>query len=324
MILFLFGQDTYRSHRKLEEIRAKFLRDVDTSGANVTVLDGASAAEIRPAALSRPFLAGKRLVVAKNSLKSAKKAEQRELADLCKRVPDETILTFFETAGSEDLSGNLAFEVLKGGRYYPEFTPLPPREAMKWISEQAEARGASFERDALERYAAYAGNDLWKVSAELDKLSAHARASGSAIDLAALDALAELRLEASLFDFLDAVGARRTDRAAGILDDLLRQGETEVALLNRLQGHFRNLLVCAEIAATGRVTKDALTRELGIHPFVASKTLSQARYFGREELRGHYAWLIDADEKLKLGGWPKPRLAIDLFLMRLAGEKTSP
>ncbi|MBI3627096.1 hypothetical protein HY224_03555 [Candidatus Uhrbacteria bacterium] len=43
MIFFLHGADTYRSRQKLKEIKDKFRKDVDPSGLNITVLDGAKA-----------------------------------------------------------------------------------------------------------------------------------------------------------------------------------------------------------------------------------------------------------------------------------------
>ncbi len=40
MIIFLYGEDTFRSRRKLNELKEKFLREVDPSGNSLTILDG--------------------------------------------------------------------------------------------------------------------------------------------------------------------------------------------------------------------------------------------------------------------------------------------
>jgi DNA polymerase III delta subunit len=109
--------------------------------------------------------------------------------------------------------------------------------------------------------------------------------------------------------------------AAKLMDRLLAQGETEVSLLSRLQSHIRGLLVARELSSAGQTTKDRLSRELGIHPFAAAKILSQSRYHERPELERLYIWLIDADERLKKGGWPRPRMALDLFLAEVAAPQ---
>ena len=97
MILFLYGEDTYRSHCKLEEIRAKFLRDIDASGLNMTELDGEknSIGEAAAALTTSAFLASRRLVVLKYFIKSLKKKDADELALLFDRVLEETIAVVY-------------------------------------------------------------------------------------------------------------------------------------------------------------------------------------------------------------------------------------
>jgi DNA polymerase-3 subunit delta len=323
MILFLYGQDTYRSRKKLDEIKAKFLRDVDPSGLNLTVLDGAKAeiSEMRAAASSSPFLAKKRLVILKNAISESKKAEDETLAELLEHVPEETILTIFEEAGADDLDGKISFERLKKEKFYPEFTRMNPTQLASWIAQEAKLRGVDFEKEAHRLYASVCGNDLWKVASELDQLSAFAKSRMTAIDAEGVRSLANVRVEENIFDFLDAIGSRRLDRAAQLLERLLDQGESEVALLSRVQTHVRSLLICADLSERGHVSKEVLARSLGLHPFVAGKVLSQARYHKRDELVQLYDWLIEADRRLKTGGWTKPRMAVDLFLMKLSGDQ---
>jgi DNA polymerase-3 subunit delta len=321
MILFLYGEDTYRSRRKLDEIRAKFSREIDPSGMNLNVIDGetASAADFRTAATSLPFLAKKRLVVLKNAMRDGDAELGKALVELTAAgVPEEIILAVYEGAGGEALDGHPAFAKLKSGRFYPEFTPMSPKELAAWILQETGARGARFSDDAHALYCQAAGNDAWKVSSELDALSAHAASRGGIIDSEAVRSLARVRLEENIFDLLDAVGTARPDEASRLIDRLLAQGESEVGLLNRLQGHVRTLLLCADLAGRARVSKEVVAREIGIHPFVAAKALTQARRFDQARLRDLYLWLIEADKKLKLGGWPQPRMALDLFLLELA------
>lgn len=320
MILFLYGKDSYRSLQKLEEIRSKFLRDLDPSGLNVTEIDGEKAEvnDVQAAIASAPFLAKKRLVVVKDALVSAGKKDGEALAGLLDRVPEETILVLHERTGGDDLEDAPGFKKLKDGKFYPEFKPLAPKELQAWMIAEAKARGVEFSSEGYAAYLPLAGADAWKISGELDILSALARAAGGKIAPETVREVAHLETEESVFDFLDAIGTRRPDLALPKMEKLLYQGETEVSLISRIQAHVRGLLVASDLSVSGQVTKDRLARELGVHPFAAAKLLSQSRYFKLHELEALYIWLIDADEKLKRGGWPKPRLALDLFLARIA------
>jgi len=322
MILFLYGADSYRSKKKLDEIRAKFLREIDPSGLNLQRFDGERAEldEIRACASAAPFLAGKRLVIVKDVIASAKKKEAEAIAEMLDRVPEGTILVLYEHADAEGLDGSPAFEKLKGGKFYPEFKPMGPKDLQAWILQESKARGVTFSKEALTTYLPMAGNDAWKIAGELDAMAAAACASGkNVIDHEAVRDFSHAHAEESIFDFLDAVGTRRADLAAKLMDRLLSQGETEVGLLTRLQAHVRGLLVASELSSLGQATKDRLARELGVHPFAAAKLVSQSRYHKLPDLERLFIWLVDADEKLKKGGWPKPRMALDLFLAQLAG-----
>lgn len=326
MILFLYGADTYRSKKKLDDIRAKFLRDIDPSGLNLQQFDGERAElhEIRACIHAAPFLAGKRLVVVKDAIASSKKKEGETFAKLLDDVPEESILVVYEHEDAEGLEGSPAFTKLKGGKFYPEFRPMSPRELQAWILQEAKARAVAFSKEALTAYLPMAGNDAWKIAGELDAMAASARASGKAqIGLEAVRDYSHAHTEESVFDFLDAIGTRRADLAAKLMDRLLLQGETEVSLLSRLQAHVRGLLVACELSAAGQSSKERLARELGLHPFVAAKLLSQSRYHKLPELERLFIWLVDADEKLKKGGWPRPRMALDLFLAELAITQTA-
>lgn len=323
MILFLYGADSYRSKKKLDDIRAKYLREIDPSGLNLQQFDGerADLDEIRACVSASPFLVSKRLVVVKDAIASAKKKDGEGFAEMLEKIPEDTILVVYEHADAEALEDAPAYEKLKGGKFYPEFKPMGPKELQTWISQEAKARAVEFSKEALATYLPLAGNDAWKIVGELDAMAASAFASGKRlIDLDEVRDFSHAHTEESVFDFLDAVGTRRADLAAKLMDRLLLQGETEVALLSRIQSHVRGLLVACELSASGEASKDRLARELGVHPFAAAKILSQSRYHKTADLERLFIWLVDADEKLKKGGWPKPRMALDLFLAELTKQ----
>jgi DNA polymerase-3 subunit delta len=323
MILTLFGADTYRSKRKLEEIRARFLSEIDVSGLNLNEFEASEAeeSEIKSAIFSAPFLSKKRLVIVKNIFSAAKKSAARQgLMEMMKDAPEETILVVYETADREKLSKTKQFATLSNPKFYPEFTPLSGKTLERWIVEEATRRGFSFADDGFRAYATHCGTDLWKIANELDALDAYAKSYGAAIGATAVGLLADVRVEAGLFDFLDAVGAKNPKSATAILESLLDQGESEVLLITRLQQHFRNLLLCHEFLEYGMTSKEQISRELGVHPFATTKLMSQARRFDGRELRRAYEWLIDADEQQKTGRWTLQRMPIDLLMLHLSGD----
>ena len=76
MIIFLHGPDTYRSKKKIEELK----KERNFSDSNIVILEGE---ELSPEELHRVFLtpdllSSKRLVIVKNVIKKTKKEKVLE------------------------------------------------------------------------------------------------------------------------------------------------------------------------------------------------------------------------------------------------------
>ena len=74
MIIFLYGEDTYSSRQKLNEIKDKFLREVDPSGHSLATIEGenASVEKINEMVSASSLFARKRMVVIERLLSRQK------------------------------------------------------------------------------------------------------------------------------------------------------------------------------------------------------------------------------------------------------------
>ena len=65
MIIFLYGQDNFRSHLKLNELKDRYLREIDKLGSGLKVINGAKASfsEITAAISPSSLLSKKRLII---------------------------------------------------------------------------------------------------------------------------------------------------------------------------------------------------------------------------------------------------------------------
>jgi DNA polymerase III delta subunit len=69
-----------------------------------------------------------------------------------------------------------------------------------------------------------------------------------------------------------------------------------------IEKQFRNI---ATAKFENNITEGDLAKKAGLHPFVAKKSLQQARNFEKIEIVNMYQRLMDADLKLKSGFEPK-------------------
>ncbi|MBI5621622.1 DNA polymerase III subunit delta [Candidatus Falkowbacteria bacterium] len=317
MIFFLYGPDTYRSRQKLNELKAKFLADVDKSSLNLTVFEGKNLkpAEFRSAVSTPPFLARKRMVVITDLLGDNKNkdlpSEIIALLDNDKLLAD-VILIFWES-GKVDRRTAL-FKRLDREKYVSEFALLSDSELKRWITTEIKKQNAKIEPAALERLLQLLGSDLWEVTTEVGKLAAYA--DGKTITVAEVNAFVKGKFDDNIFNFVDAISAKNQQRAYQLLSDQLDSGAHELYLLTMLIRQFRILLQVRSLLDEGAADAATVARELGLHPFVAKKSLVQVRHFSLDALTAIYQQLVATDLQIKTSR-ADARTLLDLLLIKI-------
>ena len=308
MIFFLFGPDTYRSRQKLNEIKAKFIREIDQGGLNLEVLTGKNLtpANFENAVFSAPFLAKKRLVVAEGLLSESRDAKtQKEiLAILKKGVPQDTVLVFWESEvsakkGKKKKGDTDLFSFLKKTEFIQEFNLLDAAGVQRWLNQEIKNRRGKIEPAAIKLLSDLVGNDLWRLNAELDKLIAKLR--GKIITQNDVSDLVQIKLEENVFKLTDALGQKNKPLALKLISDQLKSGVSPIELLAKIVWQFKNLLLVKEFSENfgfGYQT-ERLTSRLGLHPFVIKKSQEQAKFYSLPDLKKTYRQLLETDYKLK-------------------------
>jgi DNA polymerase III subunit delta len=311
MIIFIYGEDTYSSKEKLKALKDKFTKEVDSSGLNLAEFDGAKVTleDFKQAVTAQPFMAKKRMVVVRNLLASKRPADlYADLQEFLKREQD-TIMIFWEQSPEKKLG---FFKFLKSAKYSYELKPLEPASLTRWIKKRADEAKVSIEPGAISVLGAWVGNDLWRLSHELEKLAAYK--AGSKILKEDVEELVEGDTTASIFEITDAVAVGNKPKALKLINQELARGMNELYLLTMLVRQFRILYMLREAQDAGRANQQELSRELGLHPFVVKKSLPQAKRYSIEQLKNIYGKLLDIDLKLKTTSL-KPELLFDLLVV---------
>lgn len=207
MIIFLHGDDTFRSREKLRELKQRFLREVDPSGTNLVTIDGTSttADEIWAAVAAQSFLVRKRMVVVEDLGAQKSNVVREGVTALLARIPEDVILVFWESGsraggkqkisplprrrGSERGSGSkvrrggvtslpaggdILFPALLKEKYAQEFAPLDGVALARWVQDRVKVLGVTIDATAARELITMVGSDLWRMHNELEKLMAAA------------------------------------------------------------------------------------------------------------------------------------------------------
>ena len=319
MFYLFHGQDTYSQREFLAGLLAKE-GDADMLSLNTTRLSGkVSFNELQSACDAVPFLARVRVVIVEGLLAATPdKAFVDRLVAYLPALPATTRLFFLEPndvtpnhrlvqlAEKEKLGRVRHFELPKGG------------ELDRWIRGHVEAGGGRIAPQAVQLLAANVGSDLAALGNEVDKLLLYAGPEGT---IAAEDVtrLSPYAAEASIFDLVDALGARQPARVAMLFQQKLNEGADPFYLFSMFIRQFRLLLQTRSLLDAGE-RPAGVTQQLKLHPRVAEKLVAQARGFSLPQLEHIYRRLLQIDVETKTGQ-ADLLTALHLLVAGVAGEE---
>jgi DNA polymerase-3 subunit delta len=310
MLYLFFGADELARTEALNDLRATLPPDL--ADLNIAVLDGR---KLRVEALSAacdvlPLLSDRRLVIVEDALKSLR---SNDACDAIKaylpKLPPTTDLVFVER---EDVDKRLSlYTYLKKAATVKEFVPKTGVELQRWLQERARQLQAHLQPAAGELLVEYVGNDSRALLNELSKLATYT-GPGGVITPAEVRLLVQDSSESSVFEFVDALAARRLDPALARLRGLLDDGQAPTYLLFMLARQVRILLQVKELAER-RMRPAAIASVLNQKPFVVRKALEQAMRFSAEALLQLHDRLVELDHWTKTGRID-PEAALELFV----------
>ncbi|MEW6610481.1 MAG: DNA polymerase III subunit delta [Patescibacteria group bacterium] len=346
MIIFIYGPDTFRSREKLKEVIEEFKKKRDPQGYNVVRLEGKGLTfeRFRSEARTAGFLSPRRMVVVENLLQEGNSSVVERIKSFLEeenfRARDANVVVFWEgdmnarrntcsvhkrseRGKKEEPRAQIAdislFDFLASREYVFSFPLLEPREVSAWIRERVRASGSSCERAVAEALAAVVGSDLWRADREIGKLAALRR--GAAITKEDLMVLVETEESPSQFALTDAAGERNVVHALPLYYSLVLSGIEPLAIHSMLVRLFHTIaLVKSYMEETQGERSADIGKVLGIHPYVAQKTIPFTRQYSWEDLQKIYRSLLAVDMRIKTESGDAT-LPLELFIADLRRRK---
>ena len=326
-VVYIFhGDDEFATAQALAGIKSQ-MGDPSTTEMNTTILDGRA---LNPDELVRstramPFLAERRLVVLTDPLGSLASSKAREkFKNILENVPSSTALVIQISKPLVDprdrRKGKTHWlekwgSTQQGKVFLREFAlPKGPQMA-NWIRAQAKERGGDFSHPAAALLGSFVGDNPRLATQEIEKLLAYVDYQRP-IEPDDVEYLVAYAGETSVFDMVDALGARDGREAQRLLHRLL-EGDDTLQLLGMVVRQFRLLLLTRELLDAGYRDSEIATA-IKSPPFVVRKLMGQVRNFSLPQLEAIYHKLLDIDEAIKTGQTDGD-IALDTFIAALSG-----
>jgi len=259
-----------------------------------------------------PFLADRRIVV----LRDAEHLNASQAGELAARIeepftPNVLVLAVVGKA----LPAVLAKAVKARGREIDTSPGSSGKARTQWLSEQLSAASVHLDASARRRLGDHLGEDVARLYALLDVLSA-AYGEGARISEAELEPFLGEEGGAPPWDLTDALEKGDMAGAMRVARRLLGPGGRHpFQLLATLHRHYGAML---RLDGSGINDPAAAASLLAMSPFPARKVLEQGRRLGSERIARAVSLIADADLDLRgVIDWPDD-LVIEVLVARLA------
>lgn len=311
MIIFLYGQDTYRAQAKLKEI-IKSYEKANQEGLNLKILEGESLTfeKLQEELRGRSIFKEKKLVVIRNFFSNSRLKEKLlENADIITSSKDIIVFCGFGETSQRDAT----FLFLKKNAKIQEFALLEGQKLKNWIKKEAAARQCQLSDAATMKLIEFIGNDTWRAINEITKLACYK--SSARIEPEDIGLLVEPNLEANIFAAIDALAAKNKKKALHLIHTLLGKGDSPLYILSMINFQFRNLLMIKDLIERGKPYY-TLAKLTSLHPFVIKKSYAQAEKFTVSDLKKIYQKIFRIDINIKKGRI-EPQTGLDLLIAEI-------
>lgn len=293
-VYLLHGEEPYFIDAITDLIEESILTDTEKE-FNQTVVYGRDIAVGNLIDIARryPMMANYQVVIVREAQEMD---EITELEPYLKNLQPSTILVLAYKYRKIDQRKNFAKIIEKSGvvfhsaRLYDDKIPA-------WISKEITARGFSIKPDACQLLADYLGNDLSRISNELNKLIINLPV-GSAIDAGIVERNIGISKDYNVFELQNALGAhdvRKANRIISYFTANPKQGPM-VVVLTILYSFFMKVMIYHQLEdkSTGHVAS-----ALSVNPFFVKDYIKASQNYSIRRLRAIIGLLREYDLRVK-------------------------
>lgn len=266
-------------------------------------------ASILDAAYRFPMMANHQVIIVKEAQdmkdlmprtreKSKSKDDEKEhlLVSYLEKPQKTTVLVFCYKYKTLDMRTSLAKKMAKSGVLF-ESKKLYDNQVPAWIEGYLKDKGVVIGHKALALLAEYLGNDLSKISNELNKLMINIKPPAE-ITVDDIEQNIGISKDYNVFELNNALGSKDAGKAMRIIDYFASNTKDNpfVVSMGALYGYFSKLLIFHTLKDK---SPNSVAASLGVSPFFVKDYISAGRLYSMPSLQKAIHILKEYDLKSK-------------------------
>lgn len=312
-LYLLFGAEKYLRNLAARAITEKVLRDSPLREFNETEfsLNDTEFLHAISSAEQLPMISSRR-VVRITEINKLKESDEDALTRYVVRPAESSVVIFI----ADDLDKRRRFaKVLLDNCVSVEFANLSDNELLVWAKGKLKELKAEADEKALRQIVALVGNNVLKLTNEIEKLVT-AALPDSLITYELVEKLVPNSRELSNFELTDYLLDKNRVRALQILKKILDDGAEPLMLLGLIANNYHRLFLAKELMRQG-IDRKEVARTINLPYHKQEDFLATARRADADKLSWSLKRIAEADLAIKTSK-ATPRLQIEMLVTELS------
>ncbi len=319
-LYFIAAEDNYIlndfKEKFLEKFVAEEIRDFNLSYIN----PGEDyLRRLNNAVQTPPMGSKKRFVISQMEAESnLNKKEEKKLAQIITDLNPSTTLVFL-SPNTLDKRKKLFKEIKKNG-IYQEFDIPRYRELDKWLSQKFREHNKKVDSQTIKILENMFSNKLEILDSEIEKIITRYpdKEKISFYDIKDVISRDKFIEDREIFNFLDLIGEKKTDKALLSLKEMLNEGVYPLYLLTMLTNQIELLM---QVKYYRQFIHDhrKIAKKINKHPYPVKKALKRSRNFTQHELEKILEEILTANYHFLTGYYPDQNTALEMIIIKSIG-----
>ncbi|MBN2394838.1 MAG: DNA polymerase III subunit delta [Candidatus Atribacteria bacterium] len=223
---------------------------------------------------------------------------------------NDRLMLFFSL--SKKLPTNISIDKIRENGVIAHLQKPKLSQVRQWIQMKCRENKKTITSEAVYYLQISTDNDLGKIRNEIEKIFCYLGETQNMIDKEVASKMVYGMAGGNIFDFVDAVGERKKEKALSLLKVL---EDEEVHPLSILAMISRQIKLILQVKIN-EGKNEKMKGELNLPSFVIHKLISQSKNYQLAELKNIFQYLMDAEEKIKTGYFD-PVLVLEQLIIKI-------
>ncbi len=301
----IHGEDRYLCYDALKKIEDSLNLTIKDMNSVTISGDSTNAKDIVTSANLYPFGDLKRLVVVKDFAPNKAKEEYNTLSEYLKHPLDSTVIVFFNPETSDFYKGMAGLTAI-------DCSKIDAKTISAYVKNFLAKNDIQATEDAIDKLIIFCGNDMARITNELEKLSAYV-ADTKVLKADIVENFVVQDKEYQIFELAEFIAKNDARRALDLVDSFTYKAGSAFTVLTPLFNNYRRALY---VSINKDKTASELATLLGVKEFAIKMLKNQVQVFSPKKLKTIVDMIAEYDKKIKLGEM-KENLAIKTITINI-------